>query len=92
MPPNSMSTIHESSTENVYQKHSMSTASTTTQNNDDEHKALPEQMRTFSISDKKTPWTSVIVAAVLAFCSAIQFSLYFSSVSSNHNTFKCPYL
>ncbi|KAI6192057.1 hypothetical protein M3Y97_00294900 [Aphelenchoides bicaudatus] len=79
MPPNSMSTIHESSTENVYQKHSMSTASTTTQNNDDEHKELPEQMRTFSISDKKTPWTSVIVAAVLAFCSAIQFSLYFSS-------------
>jgi hypothetical protein len=91
MSPN---TIHESSSESISKKYSLSTASTTTQYNNDKIKH-PTPTRTDSLlSEQKTPWTSVIVTSSLAFCSAIQFryvlmrnvrlilvnlSLYFSS-------------
>lgn len=77
-----MSTIQESSSENLTGKTSPYTASTTTLPDERQYLEFSDILRTDSImtNRKNTPWTSIIITAGLGFCSAIQFRQVFCTI------------
>lgn len=74
MPPLSpKQSINGYSNENLTNKTSLSTVSTTLNNDEHEYEYIERRLRTESLAIKKTPWPSIIVASGLGFCSAVQF-------------------